>query len=134
MISRFRIPFVTFPRACVSLWTKLWICRLQGVQRSQSVSYTESRLAPAASAPTPTEGATVKEQVTGWAVSVGSGLGAALAGAPWWAVVLVVVVVLGSTYGMVYALSRNPRIKRVSTFLMTVDTTEPELPPREEIH
>jgi cell division protein FtsW (lipid II flippase) len=83
----------------------------------------------------PTEGATVKEQVTGWAVSVGSGLGAALAGAPWWAVVLVVAVVLGSTYGMVYVLSKNPRIKRVSTFLITVDTTEPEeLPPKVDTH
>jgi hypothetical protein len=71
----------------------------------------------------------VKEQATGWAVSVGSGLGAALAGAPWWAVVLVVAVVLGSTYGTVYALSRNPRVRRVSTFLLTVDTAEPEEPP-----
>jgi cell division protein FtsW (lipid II flippase) len=71
----------------------------------------------------------VKEHLTGWAVSVGTGLGTALAGATSWAVVLVVVVVLGSTYGMVYVLSRNPRVKRVSTFLMTVDTAEPEEPP-----
>jgi hypothetical protein len=27
---------------------------------------------------------------------------------------------------MVYVLSKNPRIKRISTFLMSVDTTEPE--------
>ena len=70
----------------------------------------------------------MKEHLTGWAVSVGSGLGTALAGAPWWAVLLVVGAVLGSTYGMVYVLSKNPRVKRVTTFLMTVDTTEPEEP------
>jgi hypothetical protein len=74
-------------------------------------------------------GATVKEHLTGWAVSAGSGLGTAIAGAPWWAVLLAVGVVLGSTYGMVYVLSKNPRVKRISTFLMSVDTTEPEEPP-----
>jgi hypothetical protein len=30
---------------------------------------------------------------------------------------------------MVYVLSKNPRVKRVTTFLMTVDTTEPAEPP-----
>jgi cell division protein FtsW (lipid II flippase) len=74
-------------------------------------------------------GATVREHLTGWAVSVGSGLGAAMAGAPWWAVLLAVGAVLSSTYGMVYVLSKNPRVKRVTTFLMTVDTTEPAEPP-----
>jgi hypothetical protein len=71
----------------------------------------------------------VKEQLTGWAVSVGSGLGTALAGAPWWAVLLAVGAVIGSTYAMTLLAIRNPRVKRVSTFLMTVDTTEPEEPP-----
>jgi hypothetical protein len=71
----------------------------------------------------------VKEQLTGWAVSVGSGLGTALGGAPWWAVLLAVGAVIGSTYAMTLLAIRNPRVKRVSTFLMTVDTTEPEEPP-----
>jgi cell division protein FtsW (lipid II flippase) len=71
----------------------------------------------------------LKEHLTGWAVSVGTGLGTALAGAPWWAVVLVVVVVIGSTYGVVLLAIRNPRVKRVTTFIITVDTSEPEEPP-----
>ena len=71
----------------------------------------------------------MREHLTGWAVSVGAGLGTAIAGAPWWAVLLSVGVALSSTYGMVYVLSKNPRITRISTFLMSVDTTEPEEPP-----
>jgi hypothetical protein len=71
----------------------------------------------------------VKEHVTGWAVSVGSGLGAALAGAPWWAVVLVVALVLGSTYGMMFVAIQDPKVRTASTFLMSVEKAEPEEPP-----
>jgi hypothetical protein len=71
----------------------------------------------------------VKEQLTGWAVGVGSGVGAALAGAPWWAVLLAVAVVLGSTYGMVYVLSKNPRVRRFRILFVSVEASEPEEPP-----
>jgi len=71
----------------------------------------------------------VRDRVTTILVSLRSSLGTVLAGARWWAVLLGVGIVLGSTYGMVYVLSRNPRVKRVTTFLITVDTGEPEEPP-----
>jgi len=45
---------------------------------------------------------------------------------------LAVGVVLGSTYGAVYVLTRNPRVKRIRTFLITWEASvEPEeLPPK----
>jgi hypothetical protein len=68
----------------------------------------------------------VKEQLTGWAVGVGSGVGAALAGAPWWAVLLAVAVVLGSTYRMAWLLSKNPRVRRFKILFVSVEASEPE--------
>jgi hypothetical protein len=38
----------------------------------------------------------LKEQVTGWAVGTGSGLGIRLVGAPWWVVALVMLVTSGA--------------------------------------
>jgi hypothetical protein len=70
----------------------------------------------------------VRECLAGIGVGAGSGL-TYLAGAPPWAVLLVIAVVLGSTYGMVYLLSKNPRVKRISTFLMSVEIAGPEEPP-----
>jgi hypothetical protein len=69
------------------------------------------------------------KELAGFAASAGAGVSVRLVGAPWWAVVLVVLVVLVSTYGVVCWLMRNPRVKRVTTFLITVDTSEPEEPP-----
>jgi hypothetical protein len=40
----------------------------------------------------------------------------------------------GVSRGMVYLLSKNPKISRVTTFLMTYEATEPEeLPPKSEV-
>jgi cell division protein FtsW (lipid II flippase) len=59
-----------------------------------------------------------------------SGLGTAMAGARWWAVLLVVVVVLGMTYGVVLWLADPRRSRRVSCFLITWEApSEPEEPP-----
>lgn len=57
--------------------------------------------------------------------SAASGLSTALAGGHWWAVVLVVCLVLGSTYGMVYLLTKDPRVRRITTLLITVEAEEP---------
>jgi hypothetical protein len=59
-----------------------------------------------------------------------SGLTTAMSGSRWYAVVLVVCLVLGMTYGGVYLLSRNPRVRRISTLLITWEASvEPEEPP-----
>jgi cell division protein FtsW (lipid II flippase) len=48
-----------------------------------------------------------------------SGLGAVLAGARWWAVLLVVLLVLCSTYGVVIWLATHSEASRITTFLIT---------------
>jgi cell division protein FtsW (lipid II flippase) len=75
----------------------------------------------------------VKESLAGIGVGAGSGL-SLLAGAPWWAVLIVVAVVIVSSYVVVcWLLSKNPRIKRITTPFLTVDTGEPEeLPPKKD--
>jgi hypothetical protein len=83
-------------------------------------------------------GATVKEQVTGWAVGTGSGLGIRLVGAPWGAVVLVVLVTSGV---FLVSLHMNYRhVYRLASLAHTVHvkghggiewsgSSEPEEPP-----
>jgi hypothetical protein len=79
---------------------------------------------------------TVKERVSNVVANSASGIGAALAGARWWAVLLAMLVVLVSTYGaviwLVLHLPHPPR--RISTPLITIiwdddHPSEPEEPP-----
>jgi hypothetical protein len=56
----------------------------------------------------------VKERLCGGVAGAGSGIGPYLAGAPWWAVALVVFVVMLVTYGVVCWLAANTRAGRMS--------------------
>ena len=79
----------------------------------------------------------MKERVSNVVANFASGIGAALAGARWWAVLLAMLVVLISAYGaviwLVLHLPHPPR--RISTPLITIiwddddDESEPEEPP-----
>jgi hypothetical protein len=74
----------------------------------------------------------VKERLCGGVVGAGSGIGPYLAGAPWWAVALVIFVVMFVTYGVVCWLATNTRAGRISTILLTweaLSEREPEAPP-----
>jgi hypothetical protein len=72
----------------------------------------------------------LKDHLAGIGVSAVSGLTTALAGAPWWAVLLVVLAVLGMTYGVVLWLAHPNRSRRVSCFLITWEApSELEKPP-----
>ena len=70
----------------------------------------------------------MSDRLERWLVGVGSSVSAALSRAPWWAVVLGAVAIVALTYGIVYVLSRNPRVTSITTFLITVEA-EPEEPP-----
>ena len=61
----------------------------------------------------------MKDRVSSVLASTGTGLTTALAGARWWAVLLVVLVVLGSTYGVVCWLATHSKAKRITTLLIT---------------
>lgn len=70
---------------------------------------------------------TVKDRLAGIAVSAGSGLGTALAGAPWWAVLVVVLAFLGSDRGLVILLARPGKSRRLTTLLTSWEApSEPE--------
>jgi cell division protein FtsW (lipid II flippase) len=74
----------------------------------------------------------VKERLCGGVAGAGSGIGPYLAGAPWWAVALVVFVVMLVTYSVVCWLAANTRAGRISTFLITWEAPserEPEASP-----
>ena len=72
----------------------------------------------------------MKDHLAGIGVSAVSGLTTALAGAPWWAVLMVVLAVLGMTYGMVLWLANPKRSRHVSCFLITWEApSEPEESP-----
>jgi cell division protein FtsW (lipid II flippase) len=69
----------------------------------------------------------VKERLTTCLAGAASGLATKLAGAPWWAVLLAVLVVVASTYGVVCWLATHSEAKRISTFLITWEAlAEPE--------
>lgn len=67
----------------------------------------------------------MKDRVTSALVSSTSGLGTALAGAHWWAVLLVVCIVLTLTYGVVCWLATHSKANRISTFLITWEGEPP---------
>jgi cell division protein FtsW (lipid II flippase) len=74
----------------------------------------------------------MKDRVTSVLASTSTGLTTALAGARWWAVLLVVLVVLGSTYGAVCWLATHSKANRITTFLITWERErepEPSKPP-----
>jgi cell division protein FtsW (lipid II flippase) len=72
----------------------------------------------------------MKDRITSVLVSSASGVSTALAGAHWWAVVLVVLVILGSTYGVVCWLATHSKASRITTFLITWEREpEPSKPP-----
>ena len=72
----------------------------------------------------------MKDEVTRLLVPLATGLGAALAGASWWSVAVVVLVVVGLPCLMVIVLSRNPRTRRVESYVVTwVGSESPEEPP-----
>jgi cell division protein FtsW (lipid II flippase) len=72
----------------------------------------------------------MKDRVSSVLASTGTGLTTALAGARWWAVLLVVLVVLGSTYGVVCWLATHSKANRITTFLITWEREpEPQPPP-----
>lgn len=69
----------------------------------------------------------MKDRVPSVLAGTVSGLSIALAGARWWAVLIVVVVVLGSTYGVVCWLATHSKANRITTFLITWERErEPE--------
>jgi hypothetical protein len=69
----------------------------------------------------------VKERLTIWLAGAASGLATKLAGAPWWAVLLAVLAVVASTYGVVCWLAIHSGARRISTFLITWEAlAEPE--------
>jgi hypothetical protein len=58
-------------------------------------------------------------------VSSASGLGTALAGLHWWAVLLVVCIVLTLTDGVMCWLATHSKANRISTFLITWEGEPP---------
>jgi hypothetical protein len=75
----------------------------------------------------------VRERLTSGLASAASGLGPALAGAPWWAVLLAVLTVLCLTYGVVIWLATHSEARRITTLLITWESAvEPEKPPPRE--
>jgi cell division protein FtsW (lipid II flippase) len=60
----------------------------------------------------------MKDRVTRVLASTATGLTTALAGARWWAVLLVVLVVLVLTYGVVCWLATHSEANRITTFLI----------------
>lgn len=69
----------------------------------------------------------MKERLTTWLAGAASGLATKLAGAPWWAVLLAVLAVVASTYGVVCWLATHSAARRISTFLITWESfAEPE--------
>jgi hypothetical protein len=76
----------------------------------------------------------MKDRVTNVVISTVSGLGTALAGARWWAVLLTVLGILLSTYGaVIWLATRSPLLPHcISTPLITITwdgSSEPEEPP-----
>jgi hypothetical protein len=78
----------------------------------------------------------LKDRLAGMGVSAVSAATTVLAGAPWWAVLAVVLAVLGMTCGMVLWLA-NPKRSRhvsVSCFRITWEAPrEPEKPPPKDV-
>ncbi len=68
----------------------------------------------------------MKDRMMSVLVSSATGLGTALAGARWWAVLLALCIVLTLTYGVVCWLATCSKASRISTFLITWER-EPEL-------
>jgi cell division protein FtsW (lipid II flippase) len=95
---------------------RLWICRLRRSSGSQSVSFAKRMLVVHVHQARST---TLKDHLAGIGVSAVSGLTTALAGGPWWAVLVAVLAVLGMTYGMVLWLAHPKRSQHVSCFLIT---------------
>jgi hypothetical protein len=80
--------------------------------------------------PTNEENDPLRERLTSRLASAASGLGPAIAGAPWWAVLLAVLAVLCLTYGVVIWLAMHSGARRISTLLITWESAEePEKPP-----
>ena len=72
----------------------------------------------------------MREHLTSALVGSAQGLGAALAGAPWWAMMMLAFGITVLTYLIVYMLARNPRTRRVRTPLITWEAeVGPEEPP-----
>jgi surface polysaccharide O-acyltransferase-like enzyme len=72
----------------------------------------------------------MREHLRSALVGSAQGLGVTLAGAPWWAVMMLAFGVTVLTYLIVYVLARNPRTRRVRTPLITWEAVvRPEEPP-----
>ena len=70
----------------------------------------------------------MKGYLTNVLVGSAPGLGAALAGAPWWAVATLAGGAIGLPYLIVYVLAGNPRITRIKTFPISCELHPPEPP------